>query len=186
LAVGVEEKMKQSEILGCGGMGLGWVQNSRGGGGEEKEEEDLDYIIFLGGEGPGHFEPRPRAGKSETLKEIVENIFKKKTRTSRRNKTGTVGFHQHHVLDRFSTAATTSTSITAATPTPDHPKNIGLHPFTPHVTVQIFSNFQFKKKRRRRGRGRPIAHSKSALFVAQETEARHYFSPCLAFPKPSP
>lgn len=46
MAVGVEEKMKQSEILGCGGMGLGWVQNSRGGGGEEKEEEDLDYNIF--------------------------------------------------------------------------------------------------------------------------------------------
>ena len=45
MAVGVEEKMKQSEILGCGGMGLGWVQKSRGGGGEEKEEEDLDYNI---------------------------------------------------------------------------------------------------------------------------------------------
>jgi hypothetical protein len=39
--------MKQSEILGCGGMGLGWVQNSRGGGGEEKEEEDLDYINII-------------------------------------------------------------------------------------------------------------------------------------------
>ena len=32
--------MKQSEILGCGGMGfrlgLGWVQNSRGGGVKRK------------------------------------------------------------------------------------------------------------------------------------------------------
>ncbi len=39
MAVGVEEKMKQSEILGCGGMGLGWVQNSRGGGVKKRRKK---------------------------------------------------------------------------------------------------------------------------------------------------